>query len=164
MKARFFGPAALFGVLCCLGGCEAPGATGSTTPVISVPMVPAEFAEPWRVTLFFEEAPRPFTVIATVTSSASTFSYGSVAKAEGAALEQLRFQASLVEADAVVQIEREIFERGSRTDYNETLHGGHHDFDDPRRRRFYADQASGSASTRNNLEVNFRGAAVKWDD
>ncbi|MEM9083006.1 MAG: hypothetical protein AAGB34_05360 [Planctomycetota bacterium] len=163
MKAPVLGIAMLAGMALSQGGCEVAGATGSTTPVVSVAMVPVEFAEPWRVNLVFEETSRPFTVIATVTASASTFSYGSVAKAEGAALEQLRFQASLVEADAVVQIERAVFERGSRTDYNETVYGGN-DFDDPRRRRFYADQASGSASTRNNLEINFRGAAVKWDD
>ena len=52
---------------------------------------------------------RPYRVVALVGASASFLGFGDVAAADGAALEKLREQAAIAGADAVIEIQRELY-------------------------------------------------------
>ena len=145
-------------------GCGPPTAVGTTTLVRSGVLLAPEAARPDRVSLVFGELARPAREVATVTASASTLDFGSVAAAEGAALERLRFQAALAGADAVGSIERQVFDTGAWITYDDDFFGG--PFYNDRRGRLDPYEGpvfrSGTARERRDLEVNFRGTAVRW--
>lgn len=154
-------PIALAGLsaLCALG-CETPAPTGTTVPTEFGVLVAPESARPDRVALYFAPADRPYRVLGVVTAATTNFGYASLAEAEGGALEHLRFQAALVEADAVIDIERQLIDTGSWTTYYEDVFLERHDGDVRRSGGFRS--ISGSARENRDIEVNIRGRAVRW--
>jgi len=100
-------------------------------------------------------------------ASAWSWDVGSSPGAEAAALEPVRLQASLARADAVIEIERRVYDTGAWITYDEDVWGGRYRHDrwhDDRRDEwsFGPEIRSGTARERRDLEVTFRGMAVRW--
>lgn len=156
----------LSSLLICLSialvGCTPPGATGSTTLIMAGTLLGEEEADTSRVALIFAPPDRAATEVASVSSSASTLDYGSIAQAEGAALARLRLQAALAQADAVVGIERQVVDTGAWITYDEDIFFDRHDRGFRDRRGPGFETFSGSARERRDIEVNFRGTAVRY--
>jgi len=68
---------------------------------------------PEAVTLFIDAPERKFTVIAMVTASIRIDDFSEVAEAEALALERLRVEAASAGADGVIDIHREVMDRGA---------------------------------------------------
>jgi len=86
-------------------------ATGSTVMLSGSP--PAYGRSPETVTLFIDPPDRKYTVVAMVTASIRLDDYSDIAGAEALALEQLRREAAKAGSDGVMDIQREVMDRGA---------------------------------------------------
>jgi len=114
------------------------------------------------VSIFLEKPEKPFKVIALVNSSVQMDDYSSMAEGEGAALERLKQQAALAGADGIINITREIMDKGTVISSSswtsaDTLDGG----------RRHPHSVTGSDYDYTSLyryySISFRGEAISFD-